>query len=597
MSIASTRPLDAAVVARAKVACDELTRSPGGLYWLQSDPDAGGAVRLMRWREDEQARAVSPPQISIGSWLHGYGGGSFVLSERGAWITSARDSSLHFLRNDGRSDRVVPDDGCVYGDLAPAGDRLLAVRERPGGGDEIVEVTAGGKVRALVSSPGFLGAPRLGEGGLLFLEWQADQMPWDATSLCLATYALDGELGAVTQLAGGPEESVIEPVWGPDGAAYFMSDRTGWWNLYRWDRAGTRRLFAIDRDCAAAPWEGGYRSYAFLAGERIALTVHDGLRTRVAVARAGQELTGIGKAIASVKPYLAAIGRKVAVIGASSTQTPSVLLLDPEIDEARGVAAVGQPPASDDPPGVSRSEVRELIVGAVALKYLLRLPSDATAARGLPLLVRAHPGPTDDVPLRRDVTADFFTSRGFAVVDVAYRGSSGQGRAFRQLLHGHWGEYDVEDCAAVAAHLLSIGLARPGAVFISGASAGGYTALQSVCTATPFVAATATSAIIDPDGWGARVPRFQRPHAAVLAGPAGGVRAERVTRPVLLIHGSDDFIAPVQDVIALAEQLRSLDDRHRALFLDGGGHYLSDPHCREAALNVEWEFYRPFIEV
>ena len=597
MSIAPTMPLDAAVVARAKVACDELTASLGGLCWLQSDPDAGGAVRLMRWREDEQARAVSPPQISIGSWLHGYGGGSFVLSERGAWIISSHDSSLYFLRNDGRSDRVVPDDGCVYGDLAAADDRLLAVRERPGGGDDIVEVTADGKVRVLVSSPGFLGAPRLGDGGLLFLEWEADQMPWDATSLCLAPYASDGELGPVMQLAGGHEESVIEPSWGLDGRLYFMSDRTGWWNLYRWDRTGTRRLFAIDRDCAAAPWEGGYRSFAFLPGERIALTVHDGLRTRVAVARAGQELTGIGRAITSVKPYLATTGRNVAVIGSSPTQTPSVLLLDPEVDEAHSVTSLDQPPTSNEPPGVSRSEVRELFIGSVALKYLLRLPSGATAAQGLPLLVRAHPGPTDDVPLRRDVTADFFTSRGFAVADVAYRGSSGQGRAFRQLLHGHWGEYDVEDCAAVAAHLLSAGLARPRAVFISGASAGGYTALKAVCTTTPFVAATATSAIIDPVGWGARVPRFQRPHAAALAGPAGGVRAEHVTRPVRLIHGSDDSSAPAHDASTLAEQLRSLDHRHRALFLDGGGHYLSSPRCREAALNAEWEFYRPFIEV
>src|SRR6185437_4926772 len=259
MSIAPTRPLDAAAVARAKVTCDELTRSSGGLCWLQSDPDAGGAVRLMRWHEGERLRAVSPPQISIGSWLHGYGGGSFMLSERGAWIISSHDSSLYFLRSDSRCDRAVPDDGHVYGDLAAAGDRLLAVRERPGGGDDIVEVTTDGKVRVLVSSTGFLAAPRLGDGGLLFLEWQADQMPWDATSLRLAPYASDGELGAVTQLGGGPEESVIEPSWGPDGAVYFMSDRTGWWNLYRRDRTGACRVVAVDRDCAAAPWEGGYR--------------------------------------------------------------------------------------------------------------------------------------------------------------------------------------------------------------------------------------------------------------------------------------------------------------------------------------------------
>jgi dipeptidyl aminopeptidase/acylaminoacyl peptidase len=596
MASASNEALDAASVARKKLTCDELTASAEALWWLQSDPDLGGTVRLMRWSQDVGTRAISPPQIPVGGWLHGYGGGSYARTSSGTWIVGSYDSSLYVLDAQGRCSRAVPDgDDCVYGDLSAAGESVLAVRERPGGGDEIVEVAADGRPRVLVSSPGFLGAPRRRGDRLLFLEWDADRMPWDATALRLAHYEHSGGLGPAKQIVGGPQESVVQPAWGPDGAVYFMSDRTGWWNLYRWDQPGTRRIVAIDQDCAAAPWEGGYQSYAFLPGGRTALTVHDGLSTTLLMANPDGQTTAAGAGITSVKPYLAAAGERIAVIGSTPTRAPSILLVDPDQAGAGAVTTLGQPPSGDDLPMLTQTELRELPVGEITLRFLLRLPQ--FGRRGLPLLVRAHPGPTDDVPLRRDVTADFFTSRGFAVADVAYRGSSGQGRAFRKLLDGHWGEYDVDDCAAVAEHLLSDGTARSAAVFISGASAGGYTALQAVCKPTPFVAATATSAIIDPTRWASRVPRFQRPHAAILQGPAGLVRAERVTRPVLLIHGTDDAIAPAEDAMELAEQLRPRDARHAALFLDGGGHYLSDPRCREAALTAEWEFYRRLIEL
>lgn len=596
MSSASHRPLDAAAVARRKIACDELTASAGCLWWLQSDPDLGSTMRLMQWHEDTGTRAASPQELSIGGWLHGYGGGSFAVTGSEAWVVNSHDGSLYWLDASGRCTHVVPDDGCVYGDLWAAGERVLAVRELPNGGDEIVEVAVDGKLRVLVSSSSFLSTPRLRQGALLFLEWNADKMPWDATTLRMARYGADGALDSIVQVAGGGEQSIVQPTWGPDGSVYFMSDQTGWWNLYRWDETGARRVLAVDQDCAAAPWEGGYQSYAFLSGGRVTLTVQDGFSTCLMVGMPGEKPASVGLGITSVKPYVAVVKEQLAVIGSSPVRAPSVLLVDPNRDDAQAVTPLGQPPDSNDLPGASRAEVWALTRDAFTLRFLLRLPHDQAEPRGLPLLVRAHPGPTDDVPLRRDVTADFFTSRGFAVADVAYRGSSGQGRAFRQLLYGHWGEYDVEDCAAVAAHLVEQGVARPGAVFISGASAGGYTALQAVCVPTPFIAATATSAIIDPARWAMRVPRFQRPHGARLAGAAGEVRAERVSRPVLLIHGSDDSIAPADEALALADQLRSHDVRHEALFLDGGDHYLADPRCREAALTAEWGFYQRLME-
>jgi dipeptidyl aminopeptidase/acylaminoacyl peptidase len=185
----------------------------------------------------------------------------------------------------------------------------------------------------------------------------------------------------------------------------------------------------------------------------------------------------------------------------------------------------------------------------------------------------------------------FFTSRGFAVADVDYRGSTGYGREFRQAIYGRWGVVDVEDCRNVADHLLQIGVARPGAVFISGASAGGYTALRAVHGPGPFAAAVARSAIVDPLRWRQTAPRFQRPHAAMLAHADAKVTADAITTPILLLHGDRDEIAPASDAIELAEALRDRGSAAQLIRFPTAGHYLSSTEYRTVALEAELALY------
>jgi dipeptidyl aminopeptidase/acylaminoacyl peptidase len=211
------------------------------------------------------------------------------------------------------------------------------------------------------------------------------------------------------------------------------------------------------------------------------------------------------------------------------------------------------------------------------------------------MVVRAHPGPTSAVTMRLDCHVQFLTSRGFAVVDVDYRGSTGYGREFRQALDGRWGDADVADCAAVAQHFITAGQAAPRAVFIFGASAGGYTALQAVSRETVFAGAVARSAIVDPRRWQTTAPRWQRPHAARLAGPAGAVVAHRVVRPVLLVHGASDHVANVTDVVELAQGLAARGREHQFLLL-GAGHELSAQAEHARALDAEAAFYASIIK-
>ncbi|KQV20980.1 hypothetical protein ASE03_12895 [Kitasatospora sp. Root187] len=370
-----------------------------------------------------------------------------------------------------------------------------------------------------------------------------------------------------------------------------MSDRTGWWNLYRWDDGEVRAVAPVPADCAPAPWEGGYQSYVVTADGDIVLTVHDGIGTRLLRVDADGGQSRRASDLTSVKPYLAEFGEHIAVIGSTPASLPSVRLVDRAApNDGAGIAVTEQGPAGVRIEYPLHRTVRS---GDADVRFLLHVPEGGLPA---PLIVRAHPGPTDDVPLRLDWRVQFFVSRGFAVAEVAYRGSTGQGRAFRQSLDGRWGEYDVQDCAAVAQDLLARDEVLPGAVFITGASAGGYTALQAACRPAPFTGATATSAITDPERWQKAVPRFQQPHAAALAGPAGAVRAENIQVPVLLIHGTDDDIARADDISQLADRLEALGRPARTLFLDGVGHYLSSPHALEQALLAELAFYEDVIQ-
>ncbi|GIH68781.1 S9 family peptidase [Sphaerimonospora thailandensis] len=584
--------LDAARVAERLVSVDGLTCAQGALWWLQSDPRHSGATRLMRWTLATGPEAVTDPRFSVGGWLHAYGGGAFAATGHGIWVVG----------NDGALNIVGPDSGvpelvltprtadAAYGDLFAAGDFLLAVR---GGedGDAIVEVDLRTRAeRVLVRAPGFLGAPRLHNGHLAYLKWDADRMPWDASCLLLAEHRPGRELGPSQPLAGGADESVVQPVWGPDGTLYFISDRTGWWNLYAWRDAAVRALAPMNSDCAPAPWEAGYQSYAFLTGGRTVLTVRQGARTQLVLREPDGTLKELCPELTSAKPYAASLGDQLAVIAAESVTTPAVWLISP--GAGRTAAAATRLVGEDSPCAAKPPQRRVLARAGAPVDYLLHLPAEAT--RGpVPLLVRAHPGPTDSATERLDLTVQYFVGHGFAVADVDYRGSTGRGRAYRQALYGHWGTFDADDCQDVARALVDESTARAGAVFLTGASAGGYTALQAARRAgSPFAGVTAVSAITDPARWANSVPRFQRAHALALAGPAGAVEAKDIDLPVLMIHGTGDTVAPADDVRQLAAALREAGTDHETLFLDGAGHYLSEPSSRRAALEAELAFYR-----
>ncbi|RLK23790.1 dipeptidyl aminopeptidase/acylaminoacyl peptidase [Micromonospora sp. M71_S20] len=575
---------------RASVSYDQLRTGDGGLYWLETRPEAGGGATVTRWRPGEGKRDVSPEGFDISSGVHAYGGGSFAVTDETLWCVGG--DGLYRSRRHGEELDLVSQGS--FGDLTIGDGELLAVRESEQG-DELVAVSLTGapQMRTLAVSRGFLGAPRPGPELLAWTAWSERDMPWDACEIWVASYSPRGVIEDPVKLAGGPDESAVEPRWGPDGALYFVSDRSGWWNLYRWDGHQVKAVAPIAGECAAEPWELGYTSYGFLDDDRIVVAVQEGPRHRLVVIEPDGTVRPVDLPYTSIKPYLAVRRTTVALIGSSPTAAPQVALVNLAGAHSQVEVLARPEPAELDGTRVSTpTELRVRVTNDREVLALVYPPTGSAADWRAPVIVRAHPGPTASCLLRLDWQTQFFTSRGFAVVDVDYLGSTGYGRAFRESLYGRWGLDDVDDCAAVAGHLLSTGRAVPGQVFIHGASAGGYTALHTVAQDGPFAAATAVSAIVDPDRWAETVPRFQRAHAMRLRGGAGRVHAAAVHRPVLLIHGTADEVAVVEDVRELADELASLGMAPKVMLLPDVGHYVATSSQAGAALEAELAHYR-----
>lgn len=605
-------PISAESAAAAAAPVDEVGFANGELLWLEGQ---GGRTALVGWSEVRGRREISPPGADVGSDVYGYGGGAWAAGGGSVWFCDQRDGRIWCIVP-GRSPVPVSrsDEGPVrsrYADLyvTAGGGQVVCIRERGENREtttDIVSVGSDGRPRVLATGADFHVHPRLDRTGhrLSWVTWSDPLLPWDGTWLWTADVRKPSQPPVL--VAGGTEESVLQPAWGPDGGLYFLSDRSGWWNLYRWHAGRVGPVVTAEAEMAAAPWQLGYATYAFLPAGRIAVLLQNGPSCRLAVWEPGAgRPQDVPLPYTSIKPYLTAHGHQVALIGSNPAQVPTVAIVDTTTGAVREITT---PPPLADARYLSVPESIELPTrdgrAAHGLFYPPTNPDVTPPVSGRPpLIIRPHPGPTAGITERLDPAVQFFTSHGIAVLDLDYRGSTGYGRAYRQVLNGRWGILDVTDSVDAADHLAATGRTDAARVAISGASAGGYTALRALATTTRFAAGTARAAIADPATWRAAVPRFQRHHTTDLIGPwpqaAPTYRersalhdAHRITAPVLLVHGDHDDVAPVAAVQDLAGQLREAGIRCTLLLQPGEGHPPRSPAAVAAALDAELALYQ-----
>jgi dipeptidyl aminopeptidase/acylaminoacyl peptidase len=611
-------PIDGEQVARQATAYDAVHTSGEAVYWLETRPSQDGWAVVVRWTEDTGAADAVPAGFDVGSRVHEYGGGAYLPAGRTLFACHQGDQRLYRIDRQRDPVPITPAPltpvGLRYADLrlVSSGELLVGVRERQQGEDvvnELVALPVDGSVEPWVVASGhdFYAAPRPSPDGrrLAWLTWDRPCMPWDGADLWVADLGPDGRLGPARHVAGGPQESIVQPEWNAEGILHFVSDRSGWWNLYREHHGQVESLLPLAAEFADAPWELDYSSYAFVGDGCIACRYRQHGRDRLGLLdpESGR-LTDLPIPYTSLKPYLRAVGDRLALIGASPTTSSAVATL--HLPTGRLDVLTGAK-LSLDPTWVSVPQPIQFPTRDGQTTHALYYPPtnpEVTRPPDAwpPLLVQAHPGPTADAKARLELRTQFFTSRGFAVVDVDYAGSTGYGRGYRERLTGQWGVADVSDCLDAARSLVEAGKVDGRRLVISGESAGGFTALCALASDDFFAGGVSRFGIADLETFRQQAPKFQAHELDRLVGPypeaAATYRArsplhlvDRIARPVLLVHGLEDTVVPPSQAQAMAEALERRGVQHVLVAVPGEGHGFRRPVSIRRGVEVELSFY------
>ncbi|HQU26126.1 MAG TPA: prolyl oligopeptidase family serine peptidase [Acidimicrobiales bacterium] len=578
------------------------------LYWVESDPDRAGRGYLRRHRPGEGAPEwVS--DLAVRSRVHSFGARPLAARDGRVVVVGDDDQRLYLLRA-GRAPEALsppaPEPRSVrHGapDLDGHG-RVVALRERDtptGTVDEIVLVDLASRAEStILTGHDFFGAPALSPDGrhVAVVAWDDPSMPWDSTVLVEADL-LEGTSRVVL---GGPGESVTQPRYGPDGTLYAVTDSSGWWNLHRRDGDAWANAGPSEAEFAPPPWLAGEASYAPRADGSILVSWTRGGLDHVGL------LTPTGVLVPLAGPWTCVVGvaaseRAAGLIAAGPLFSERVERLD--LATRRTGAVVASSAREVDPGDVARPQVLEVETPAGPVHALFYPPTSAAyvgpANEAPPAVLHAHSGPTRRALAQYDLDVQFWTTRGYAYLDVNYGGSTGYGRAYRERLRGHWGVVDVEDCAACLRACAQRGLLDPARVVSIGSSASGVTTL-GLARRGVLAAASLRYPVTDLRRLARASARFEAHYLDGLVGTLPGADAlyrersalgfvDELSTPLALFHGTEDEVVPLAQSLALASALEARGVPHCLVVVEGEGHGFRDPATwrREAA--VEESFF------
>jgi dipeptidyl aminopeptidase/acylaminoacyl peptidase len=597
----------------------ELSVDGGAAYWCERRPNDGGRTALVRWTRAEGARDVSPPGADVGSRVHEYGGGSYLAADGRVVYSERGDGAVRRVDADGSVLTVAAVPGCRFADFAldRARDRLYAVREdhrhrpptEPANAIVALALDAPPETNdgvALFDGSDFVANPRANAAGthLAWIAWDHPNMPWDATRLYVAAFDERGGLEAPQIVAGaGGDESITALAWARDGTLYFVSDRSDWWNLYAWRDGTATSACAVDAEIGPAPWSLAPRAFAVAPdGDVVCAFVRDGSIRAARCTPAGLEPLAFGPIRETPQPL--GVG---AVYLATPVDAPAEIRLAASLDDAAYETLRAAGPRVLDAADVSVGEALVVPTGdGETMHAFYYAPKNARFAgpegERPPLVVVSHGGPTSMNTHAFSLGVQWFTSRGFAVADVNYRGSTGFGRAYRRRLDGMWGVVDVADCEAVARALAARGLVDPARIAIRGGSASGFTALAALAHSRTFGAATSLYGVMDLELLARETHKFEARYLDRLIGPLPLARAtyrarsplanvERIASPVLLFQGAEDRVVPPNQAEAMAAALRARGVRVEHVVFAGEGHGFRKAETIRSVLERELAFY------
>ena len=608
-------PITALAATRAALRFSDSLETDGpDLYWAESRPAEAGRTVVVRRSAAGSIEDATPPGWDARTRVHEYGGGAYAVHDGEVFFANFADQRLYRHRPGEKPRPITPEPatpaGDRYADLSFGRGFLICVRERHGEGEtvnQLVRLPLEEPAEPAVIAAGhdFFSSPRLSPDGrwLSWLAWDHPNMPWNGTGLWLAAVGPNGEVGEPRLVAGGRGESIFQPEWSPGGVLHFASDRSGWWNLYRLDADGVRPVAPVAGDAGGPQWVFRLRRFAFLGDGSVAaaytspsgpsLLIHGADGSTRALAPPGAWLTGpVGS------------GESLHLIAGSPTAFPAVI----RVDATTGESAVLRAPEGPglDPGLISIPERVAFPTPdgpAYAYYYPPVNPGFVAPPGDLPpLLVTIHGGPTAATRPVLDPEVQFWTSRGFALADVDYGGSTGYGRAYWERLHRAWGLVDVRDCALAATHLAATGRADPARLAIRGWSAGGYTTLAALAFRDEFAAGASHFGVADLELLAADTHKFESRYLDWLVGPYPEAQEtyrersplhhlEGIDRPVILFQGLEDRVVPPRQAEVMAAALRGRGVPVAHLTFPGEGHGFRRAENIARTLEAELSFY------
>lgn len=609
-------PISTDLLTQQTISVNDTAVDGEDVYWSEGRPYERGRSVIVCKRPGAEPEDVTPEGMNARTRVHEYGGGAFTAAEGVVYFVNFDDQRLYRQDRGGKPRAITAEGPVRYADMVYEPNRqvLYAVREDHRDGDReavntIVMLDPEGDEygTVLVQGSDFCSNPRPSPDGerLTWLSWNHPNMPWDGTEVWLAEVAEDGSLENARRVAGGPAESVYQPSFAPDGTLHFVSDRTGYWNLYAFGHGAVRPLLPMDAEFGVPQWAFGTTTYGFLGDGRIVCRYQtdDAAHIGVLDPQSGQftELQTQYSVVANPR----VMGGAVLFLGASPTNAAELVLRDLATNETNVLCRMSR--ADIDPGYISIAQPITFPTAGCRMAYAYYYPPQNPrfeAPRGElpPLMVMTHGGPTGSVTSGLSLATQYWTSRGFAVVNVNYGGSAGYGREYRDRLKGAWGVVDVDDCTGAALYLAARGLVDPKRMAIRGGSAGGYTTLACLAFRDVFSAGASHFGVSDLEALATDTHKFESRYLDGLVGPLPDRRDIYTSRspihnvsgfnaPAIFFQGLEDRVVPPNQAQMMVDALRSKGVPVAHLEFEGEGHGFRRAENVRRSLEAELYFY------
>ncbi len=612
-------PITSELYASAYVGLSEVQLEDGTVYWNELRPKEQGRYVVVQLQHDGKTLDITPPGFNTRTRVHEYGGGSYLVDKGTVYFSNYADQRLYRQKLGSSPEALTPPVDMRYADgvVDHQRNKIVTVRE-----DHIVkgeavntivavDLASGGPGEVLVSGNNFYSNPRISPDGrqLAYLTWNHPNMPWDGTELWVGTFDTDGKLANSQRVAGGLRESVYQPEWSPDNRLYFVSDRTGWWNLYRSNNGRAEPVCTLDAEFGGPQWIFRQSHYGFASPRQIICiyTMKGGThlaRLDTVTGRLEEILTPYSGGARQIRDI--AVGPDHAVfVGGSPTEAESIVQIDLRTPKLTVLRRSRDVTVDNRYLSIPRHVEFQTTNGLTAhsFYYPAKNPDySAPASEKPPLIAICHGGPTGQTSTALRYSIQYWTSRGIAVLDVDYGGSTGYGRPYRERLNGQWGVVDVDDCVNGARHLVQNGEVDRNRVAIEGGSAGGYTTMCALTFRDFFKAGASYFGISDLETFVKDTHKFESRYLDRLVGPYPEKKdlyrersaihyAERVSCPMILFQGLEDKVVPPDQSEKFYKVLRDKGLATAYLAYEGEQHGFRKSENIKRSIEAELYFY------